>query len=83
MSNANETSWRMETVRNDHSFVVDDATGKTIAVVFNQDDARIMAAARKMLEALEYVSRLHPKDTILIDVIRCREAIAEAKGVAP
>lgn len=83
MSNANKVTWHLETVRNDHSFIVDDTTRKTIAVVFNQDEARIMAAARKMLEALEYVSSLHPKDTTLIDVIRCREAIAEAKGVEP
>jgi hypothetical protein len=83
MNNAKKDTWHLETVRNDHSFIVDDATGKTIAVVFNQDDARIIAASRKMLEALEYVSRLHPKDTILIDIIRCRDAIAEAKGVAP
>ena len=41
---------------------------------------RLFAAAPDLLDACEYVSRLHPKDSILADVLRVRDAIKKAKG---
>lgn len=43
-------------------------------------NARLIAAAPTMLEALQYLSNLHPRDCILAEVIRARDAITAATG---
>lgn len=48
-------------------------------------NARLIAAAPDMLDALQYLSNLHPRHCILAEVIRARTAIAKLQsgGTAP
>jgi len=43
-------------------------------------DAHLIAAAPEMLEALQYLSGLHPRRCNLAEVTRARAAIAKATG---
>lgn len=49
---------------------------------FQDGNANVLAAAPEMLEALQYLSNLHPRRCNLAEVTRARAAIASATGEA-
>jgi len=77
---SNTRTWYEANMSGDQGLVIDEQTGRSVAVVYDKNDTALLAAAPKLLNALEYLIGVDDELLYPAALRQAREAIAEAKG---
>jgi hypothetical protein len=76
----NTRTWYEASTSGDQGLVIEETTGRSVAVAYDKADAVLIAAAPELLNALEYLIRVDDELEYESAVKQAREAIAKAKG---
>ena len=76
----NTRTWYEASTSGDQGLVIEETTGRSVAVAYDKADAVLIAAAPELLNALEYLIRVDDELEYESAVKQAREAITKAKG---
>ena len=75
--------WYVASTMNDQGLIIEEGTGRNVAVCYDKKDGELIAAAPELLEALEHLLWQHDNNKGVLCGMAlqdARAAIAKAKG---